>query len=152
MNNLQKQEDLIFSLRAAERILFGCTNYSVNDLYLNRATQEVAILVARASQLKIVPAQHFYDDFTAVRQASSTALKLEQQSANSFRVINSSKGSSYTVEAKDDTIVCQCQDYTKQTAAFGQGCCKHGYRVLKHLGYETLSQYKEQSSQRAEAA
>lgn len=37
---------------------------------------------------------------------------------------------------------CECQDYQNQTEAFnGQGCCKHIYAVLNHLGHSSLSDY-----------
>ena len=36
-------------------------------------------------------------------------------------------------------LTCTCQDFAVQSRSIGRGVCKHGYAVLNHLGYDSLS-------------
>lgn len=48
----------------------------------------------------------------------------------------------YLVSCSHRELACTCTDYQRQLATFGRGCCKHGYAVLRHLGYSSLQAYQ----------
>ena len=147
----QLQSDLIFTHRAAERILNGETNYSVKDLYINHSRQEVAVMVARTSRLKLLSAEAFYADFTESRHSRSKSLRCQKISENKYKVESQTNEGEYQVTTSPISIACECQDYQNQIEAFGKGCCKHGYRVLSQLGYNRLEDYISSNSQESKA-
>lgn len=84
----------------------------------------------------------FTNHFVTNRQAASRYYEVAANSDSRFEVWNNK--SSYRLEALQDRIQCPCNDYQNQQLIFkGKGCCKHGYAVLKFLGFDRLSEYIE---------
>lgn len=139
--NLTLFEELIFTSRAAERIIYGTTNYSVCDLYIDRAAQRIVVQIANSNRLIVLEAREFLDNFVSTRQKKATKLEIKKQVSWGYVVYNPENNHTYTVTPASKSAVCSCPDYQKQIEAIGRGCCKHGYRVLQHLGHKTLSEY-----------
>lgn len=84
----------------------------------------------------------FTNHFVNHRIFSSRYYEVASKSKSTFEVWNDK--SSYELSALQETIQCPCEDYSNQQRIFkGKGCCKHGYAVLRFLGFERLSEYIE---------
>lgn len=85
----------------------------------------------------------FRDHFVQRRQEASKALKVSEQlfRPRCYTVTNPTKCTSYEVKAFNHGVKCECDDYHNQIEFLGKGVCKHGYAVLAHLGYDSLSNY-----------
>jgi hypothetical protein len=92
----------------------------------------------------------FKQHFVAWRRQAAKALRAVQwfNTPGRFTVHNDAKGSAYVVEVSDTEVRCTCEDYKNQVAAWGKGCCKHGYAVLSQLGFSTLGEYLDICHQR----
>ncbi|MGF1570583.1 MAG: SWIM zinc finger family protein [Nodosilinea sp.] len=82
--------------------------------------------------------------FVARRRAEARSLQVvvDPQHPCCATVINPATGSQHRVTGEADRIACDCEDYHWQVQGFGRGCCKHGYAVLAHLGYDSLGDYQ----------
>jgi hypothetical protein len=58
-----------------------------------------------------------------------------------YTVMNPVTGSTHIVSEHRDRLDCDCEDYHWQQQFIGRGCCKHGYAVLHHLGFDSLSDF-----------
>lgn len=85
----------------------------------------------------------FKKNFVDRRQTDAQELEVNHVKHNEYKVINPSKNSSYSCLAYVDSIDCCCEDYRNQILFFKKGCCKHGYAVLDHLGFNNLNDYIE---------
>ncbi len=56
--------------------------------------------------------------------------------------VKGQSGKDYLVTCANTDLSCNCADYQRQISTFGRGCCKHGYAVLHHLGYDSLQAYQ----------
>jgi predicted nucleic acid-binding Zn finger protein len=85
----------------------------------------------------------FLQHFAEWRKAQGKGLKVTERLdiANHYTVRNLSKDTAYIVEKRADGVFCTCDDLNNQLEFFGKGCCKHGYAVLNHLGFSSLSDY-----------
>ncbi|MEO1391075.1 MAG: hypothetical protein AAFV85_27390 [Cyanobacteria bacterium J06634_6] len=86
----------------------------------------------------------FKRHFVEWRRQAARALRVvpwSDPATGRFTVHNCDKQSSYVVEVSDTAVACTCDDYGNQLSAWGKGCCKHGYAVLGHLGFSSLSEY-----------
>lgn len=84
----------------------------------------------------------FTNHFVNHRIFNSRFYEVAPKSDSTFEVWNNK--SSYTLSALQQTIQCPCDDYNNQQRIFkGKGCCKHGYAVLRFLGFDRLSEYIE---------
>jgi predicted nucleic acid-binding Zn finger protein len=85
----------------------------------------------------------FKQHFAEWRKAQSKGLKITERLdiSNHYTVRNLSKDTAYVVEKRPDGVFCTCEDLNNQLEFFGRGCCKHGYAVLNHLGFGSLSEY-----------
>lgn len=84
----------------------------------------------------------FQNHFADHRREQSTYYNANQLINGEFEVYK--QGKSYKLQALTETIVCPCDDYINQQNIFkGRGCCKHGYAVLRIIGFDRLSEYIE---------
>ncbi|MEG4121697.1 SWIM zinc finger family protein [Microcoleus sp. N9_B4] len=84
----------------------------------------------------------FTSHFVDWRKDQSEFYKVRKISNSVFEVTNGK--SLYTLDALLNTIRCTCNDYDNQHRYLkGRGCCKHGYAVLRFLGFDRLSEYIE---------
>lgn len=92
---------------------------------------------------KFLSKKMFYSSFVEDRKARSTTIAVTQNlfADRVYTARNESNGHAYTVIASD-AIECQCADYRAQVAFVGRGCCKHGYAVLRSLGFSSLSEWQ----------
>jgi hypothetical protein len=92
-----------------------------------------------------VPRTEYIRQFVADRQARSQTLTATQNIDNKtvWTVWNESNDNRYTVTVTRDFVHCDCPDWQNQQEAFAQVkvCCKHGYAVLRQLGFGTLKDY-----------
>lgn len=84
--------------------------------------------------------QHFVDH----RKAQAREIYVSRVRGNSFRAVNPKKGSAYDIYALPEGIDCSCEDFSNQIIFLKKGCCKHGYALLKYLGFDSLADYVEQ--------
>jgi hypothetical protein len=140
--------NLIYSKAAAARILGEMLGRIV------KAVESIQKLANGAWQITyrtifgrcslIISKADFKKHFVEKRIAESKELYCSRISGNIFRVVNPKKGTAYSVFADIDGISCGCEDYKNQMIFLkGKGCCKHGYSLLKFLGYDRLSEYIE---------
>ena len=87
----------------------------------------------------------FEKSFQESRQAKSSKLVVSEVVGASweYKVSNPEKGTSYKVETRHPYIPCTCPDYARQRVKNFQqnSICKHGYAVLKTLGFSSLKDY-----------
>ena len=85
----------------------------------------------------------FKQHFAEWRKVQSKGLKVTERldCPNTYTVRNLHKDSTYILETRADGVFCTCDDFNNQLEYFGRGCCKHGYAVLRHLGFGSLRDY-----------
>ena len=81
--------------------------------------------------------------FVERRQAEAQTLEVTNwlQTPARYTVTNPQSGSRHIVTEHADRLACDCEDYHWQQRFLGRGCCKHGYAVLNHLGFDSLSSF-----------
>lgn len=85
----------------------------------------------------------FRNHFVNWRKNQAEFYNVVRTSDREFLVSNNNRSSCYHVDALQQAIVCECDDYQNQQKFFKTGCCKHGYAVLEVLGFQRLSEYIE---------
>ena len=85
----------------------------------------------------------FYSTFVEDRKSRSKTIQVTPNAFADriYTARNESNDHTYTVIAAE-SMECQCADYRNQIAFIGKGCCKHGYAVLKSLGFSSLSDWQ----------
>ena len=85
----------------------------------------------------------FYSSFVEDRKSRSKSIQVTPNAFADriYTARNESNDHTYTVIAAE-SIECQCADYRAQVAFVGRGCCKHGYAVLRSLGFSSLSEWQ----------
>lgn len=141
MNIEEFKQEHIFTKRAAERIIYGDNNYCVSDIYVDEGADKVVVLVAKSTRLIVLEAQDFINDFVSIRRKRAENLEIQRHTEHGYLVYNPENNNSYEVITSANALACECKDYEKQIKALNQGCCKHGYKVLNHLGYNKLKDY-----------
>lgn len=58
-----------------------------------------------------------------------------------YTVKNPETGAAHLVVEQGDRLDCDCEDYQWQQRFMGRGCCKHGYAVLRYLGFDSLDDF-----------
>ncbi|MGB5714490.1 MAG: SWIM zinc finger family protein, partial [Waterburya sp.] len=98
-----------------------------------------------------IPLAKFKQDFAQSRKLNSKALLISStQYRNVFIVQNPENRNKYPVRYISSGIECKCRDFEKQQEILGKGCCKHGYKLLNHLGYNSLQSYLDRNNSVAE--
>lgn len=133
---------LLFSKRATERIL-GLDPFSVDDFLVNGNI--VIAKIARQKNLVTIPKQRYLQDFVAFRQQGAKEINIAKISSNNndyrYRATNISNRNTYTLEVTITGIQCECEDYRQQREISEKSCCKHGYALLNHIGFNNLRDY-----------
>lgn len=77
----------------------------------------------------------------AEREDFTITQRLDDES--SFTVRNEAKNKAYSLTLYSDSLKCSCPDYeiSSQVLSTHQVCCKHGYSLLGHLGFNSLKEY-----------
>jgi hypothetical protein len=85
----------------------------------------------------------FKQHFAEWRKSQSRNLKVTERldRPNAYTVRNEYRDTTYIVETLADGVFCHCEDFNNQIQFLGRGCCKHGYAVLRHLGFGSLRDY-----------
>lgn len=131
--------NLVYSASAVRRLLGLSTIVPVEI----REFAQVIWVWVKGHRPTFISKAAFKAHFIERRKAQARALLVTRHlyDQNFFSVRNEAKNSVYTVAAQPKTLVCQCEDYKNQVQFLGQGCCKHGYAVLSHLGFSNLRDY-----------
>ena len=96
---------------------------------------------------RFVSKKAFTGLFARNRQTSGAAIAeigaVDHVGGGLYTVISQSQNEVYHVELDTDHLTCNCMDYSVQfdCLKIKKATCKHGYAVLKTLGYGTLSDY-----------
>ena len=92
---------------------------------------------------KFLSKKKFYSSFVEDRKSRSKSIQVTPNAFADriYTARNESNDHTYTVIAAE-SMECQCADYRNQIAFIGKGCCKHGYAVLKSLGFSSLSDWQ----------
>ena len=92
---------------------------------------------------KFLSKKAFYSSFVEDRKARSRLIKITPNpfADKIFTARNPANDHTYTVIV-GDSVECQCADYRSQISFVGRGCCKHGYAVLRSLGFSSLSDFQ----------
>lgn len=131
--------NIVFSKAAAAKVM-GC---AVSQVVQVRKFAFVAWVWVRGQRPRFVSFFLFKAAFVQRRMRAGAELKAERWAdvPRWFTVRNEEKGSSYPVEMRVAGPSCECEDYRNQQQFFGKGVCKHGYAVLRALGYGSLAGY-----------
>jgi SWIM zinc finger len=130
------RHNIIYSIAAAQRIL-GIKS----GVYEIRVWAWV-VLVRGLNFCRFMSKKAFLKHFADRRreEGKNIDLVIDDQDASHFTALG--KSNFYQLHTQDDRITCTCEDYKNQFSFFkGKGLCKHGYAVLSHIGYESLSDY-----------
>ena len=131
--------DLLYSTSAAARIL-GISYQDIQKLQVSHEGIWVKVLNWSPQIIsKDIFKQHFVD----WRKSRTDKLIAVQDAKipSAWDVYNPEKQTWHRLLCEPDKISCTCQDYENQTALLPMACCKHGYKVLKILGFSSLRDY-----------
>ena len=97
----------------------------------------------RGLRPKFLSKKAFYSSFVEDRKARSRLIEITPNpfADKIFTARNPANDHTYTVIV-GDSVECQCADYRSQISFVGRGCCKHGYAVLRSLGFSSLSDFQ----------
>lgn len=133
------RENLVYSIAAARRILGDAFKVVRVERWLN-----VCLVVFKNCRARFMSCKAFTAHFAAWRKLQAQALTVAPtDTPATYTVTNPKKETSYYTHAFGRLgIGCDCEDANNQFKFLGRrGCCKHGYAVLNHLGYTSLSEY-----------
>jgi len=140
-------QNLVFSKAAAERILNAVLKGIVKAVELIRRLANGAYQITYRTMFGrcsiFISRELFKKHFVERRKEEAKHLYASRVENNWYRVVNPKKGTSYNCYAYKDSIDCTCEDFFNQVNFLRKGCCKHGYALLKHLGFDYLSDYIE---------
>jgi hypothetical protein len=142
------KSNLVYSIAAAARIL-GKKIFEVRHLPF---VVLVRGLLANGQKFcRFVSKQAFRNHFVDRRkeEAKRIDIVVNPHNQNQFSAISNQSSSIYKLEAQADRIACTCEDYRNQRNILKGGICKHGYSVLNHLGFTSLSDYLSRESSTA---
>ena len=140
---------LVFSKAAIARI-FGLVYRSMSQIHFQVWFKVVWVWI-EGHRPRFVSKQVFLKHFADWRKQAAKALKVTRHLMDESRltVRNEVKDSFYTVELRAAGVFCHCEDFNNQLDFWGKGCCKHGYAVLGHLGFDSLESYIQQQQWQA---
>jgi len=137
---IRSSEQLLYSRAAAARIL----GVPVEQIRRVEVWPRVVLVVPHKGyglRPRFVSQRVFKEHFVEFRREAARNLLVAAQSGAEFTVLNPSNGHQYKVVVGTASVKCECEDYKNQIHYLGRGCCKHCYRVLFHLGFQTLKDY-----------
>lgn len=92
-------------------------------------------------QTRFISKTAFWELFHKPRKERAQALHISHYGQNLFQVEGSNQNS-YFVELDKDKVICECMDYKQQELAdIKNPICKHGWRALNYIGFDSLSSY-----------
>ena len=137
---IRSSEQLVYSRAAAARIL----GVPVEQIRRVEVWPFVVLVIPHKGfglRPRFVSKQTFRTHFVEFRRQSARDLLVITQRGSEFTVLNPANSNQYQVVVGTSGIKCGCEDYHNQLRFLGRGCCKHCYRVLFHLGFQTLKDY-----------
>jgi hypothetical protein len=137
---IRSSEQLVYSRAAAARIL----GVPVEQIRRVEVWPFVVLVIPHRGfglRPRFVSKRVFKENFVEFRRQSAKDLLVITQRGSEFTVLNPANSNQYTVTVGTSSIKCTCEDYHNQLRFLGRGCCKHCYRVLFHLGFQTLKDY-----------
>jgi len=137
---IRSSEQLLYSRSAAARIL----GVPVEQIRRVEVWPFVVLVVPRRGfklRPRFVSKRVFKEHFVEFRRESARGLLVVAQNGAEFEVLNPENNNQYKVVVGSSNVKCACEDYRNQLQFLGKGCCKHGYKVLYHLGFTRLSEY-----------
>jgi len=137
---IRSSEQLVYSRAAAARIL----GVPVEQIRRVEVWPRVVLVVPHKGyglRPRFVSQRVFKENFVEFRRQSAKDLLVIAQRGSQFTVLNPGNDHQYQVVVGTASVKCECEDYKNQVHYLGRGCCKHCYRVLFHLGFQTLKDY-----------
>ena len=131
------RNNLVYSIAAAQRILGIKTGlYQVEEWAF-------VVWVRGKNFCKFVSKKLFKKHFADRRrvEAQNIDLIIDDQDASHYTALGSS--GFHHLHTHDQGVNCTCEDFKNQVHILKRGICKHGYAVLNHLGFDSLSDYLE---------
>ena len=133
------RHNLVYSIAAAQRILGIKTGlYQVEEWAF-------VVWVRGKNFCQFVSKKLFKKHFSDRRREEGKMIDLVIDPQNDRHFTAMGGNGIYELHANDRGVDCTCEDYKNQCRIFGSGArlCKHGYAVLGHLGFSSLSEYIE---------
>ena len=135
----------IYSITAAIKIL------GRRDICKLEIWAKVIFIKFNNGQARFVAKKDFWIEFHRSRKERAKKLTVSYYGNDLYQVSSQSRLDPYFVSLGDN-IQCECADYAEQVKAkFRHPICKHGWALLNHLGFNSLSAYI-QSNQEIKAA
>lgn len=138
-------EDYIYNKSAVARMLNVAQNAvtRIEKWPVNSHSKfSILFIIVKGRRPRFWKKLDFLCHFADWRRSQSKELVVDRLMPNVFAVINEKKKSKYVINIKPDSITCNCEDYKNQVKFLAKaGVCKHGYSVLKSLGFSKLSEY-----------
>ena len=135
----------IYSITAAIKIL------KRKDICKLEIWAKIIFVKFTNGQARFVAKKDFWIEFHRSRKIRAKDLTVSYYGNDLYQVSSQSRLDPYFVSLGDN-IQCECADYAEQVKAkFRHPICKHGWALLNHLGFNSLSAYI-QSNQEIKAA
>jgi hypothetical protein len=133
------KNQLLYSKSAIARTL----NVSLHDIEKYEIWQTGVWVKLIDQKPTIVSFKSLKQNFVDFRKNNIHHLVANQDSHNlsAWDVYNPQKESWYRVQFNPHKITCTCADWQEQNALLSLSCCKHIYKVLHTLGYDSLKSY-----------
>lgn len=130
-----RPQHFIISMSAAARILG-------QQIQRFEIWASVVFVIPARGRARFMSKKAFYRHFAEFRQQSARSLEVFAQWGSKFEIVNPANGKIRNVHiTSDNRVFCGCDDYRNQIDFLGRGVCKHGYRALQALGFNSLSDY-----------
>lgn len=100
---------------------------------------KVCLVYVSGFRPKFISKKAFRKMFVDFRKESAQNVTLTRTANGQYFAVG--KDATYELKLTEAGVECQCQDYLNQVESFRTGVCKHGYKLLGTLGYDSLSQY-----------
>lgn len=121
------------------------TDFSTQDISSVRLHNDFVLVSDKMGQTRSVAKNKFVREFIKNRKlASDNLIAIRTNHPHVFEVASASGRGHYEVTATRYNMVCRCEDYKNQLWVFnGDGACKHSYRILADIGFNSLKEYRE---------
>jgi len=130
---------IVFTKTAALKIL-GSTAmpHQVNV----EVWKQVIVVTAKGSRPKFVSKKAFYREFVDSRKERSHEVTLHQQTSTEWIANTEGSKEYHNVKVQGKSLSCDCYDFVNQKKNMSGACCKHGYRLLFELGFDSLRDFE----------
>lgn len=125
----------IYSITASAKIL------NRKDICKLEVWARVIFIKFTNGQTRFVAKKDFWLEFHRSRKERAKQLTVGHYGEDLYQVSSQSQKEPYLVSI-DGEVQCECADYAEQvTAKFKYPMCKHGWALLNHLGYSSLTNF-----------